>query len=417
MATKYYIGKAGIVAGRVSVTVNSNTATEVVGIAVGTRTETYTIPSGLTVAEVAANLYAQLIASTALEFRELTFTYAPGGAVLVVTHSDPQVDFAVTAAGTGGAVTVTVDRATTGPGDLNNAANWNGATLPVDGDSLVFDLPNTPITINLGAFSSLTFPLIRVTNRHNRGIGLPRYRRNAGGVGGYLEYRTRFFRVAGCARFVIDDEAGVADSPGPQVVVLRADGGSCTAVVHSANEQLNDDEPPVVLGLLGSNNVVNLTRGVIQIPEDAIAGVAAVVATVNVGRDGDDGSVPQCHVTGTVTTINNFAGWTSSSTATTVNMGKRAQLHEQTVGNLTATVRGGKLVYRTAGTLTVTADGPGVVVDCERSTETKTIHNSSTFRNGAALYDRNGTTAGSTASFDGPSAASSKVKDNVAIAL
>lgn len=417
MATKYYIGKAGIVAGRVTVTVNSNTATEIVGIAVGTRTETYTIPTGLTVAQVAANLHAQLIASPALEFRELTFAYAPAGATIVVTHLDPQVDFTVTAAGTGGAVTVTVDRATTGPGDLNNAANWNGSTLPADGDSLIFDLPDTPITINLSAFSSLTFPLIRITNRHNRGIGLPRYRRSSGGVGGYLEYRTRFFRVAACTRFVIDDEAGAVDSPGPQVAAFRADGGSCTAVVHCSNRQPNDDEPPVVLGLLGSGNAVNLTRGAVQIPNDALAGVAAVVATVNVGRDGDAGEAPHCHVTGTVTTINNHAGVTSASTATTVNMGKRAQSHEQTGGNLTATVRGGTLIYRTAGTLTVTADGPGVIVDCERSTEAKTIHNSSTFRNGAALLDRNGTTAGSTASFDGPSAAASKVKDNVAIAL
>ena len=86
-------------------------------------------------------------------------------------------------------------------------------------------------------------------------------------------------------------------------------------------------------------------------------------------------------------------------------------------GNLTATMKNGELVDRPAGTLTVTADGPGCVVNCERSTEAKTLHSSSTFRNGAALLDLFGTTASSTVSFDGPSAAKSRLRDSVAVTL
>lgn len=47
-------------------------------------------------------------------------------------------------------------------GDLSNAANWDGATLPVDGDSIVIDNSDASITLGLSEFAGLTFTNLNI---------------------------------------------------------------------------------------------------------------------------------------------------------------------------------------------------------------------------------------------------------------
>jgi len=403
---KLYYARAGVRKRIQTLTINSATATNIAGAAIGPRTELYTIGTGMTTALVAAALAAQLQASLAPEFQELS--YSPSSNVITITSIDTGVDFVVTAAGTGGVVSAATVQTATGGMDWANVDNWGGA-LPVNGDSIVVDIPDTPITMNLDALAGVDIATMTVRNRSNRGAGLTNFRRTNGAI--YIEYRGRYVQLKTLTRLVVE-----GDGPGPDVLhVQLMTGGNTTCDISSNNSSDNDEVAPIQLLLKSTGNKLNLNKGYASIPKDEILGLLGVCATVNVGREGDNEEAPFANVDGTVSAVNNYSGQTRASSNITLFMGRDSVDHLQTAGNLTVSGSAGNVDYRPAGTITF-----NITENCtlylNRSTATKTLGSLCSGLNGGAVIDPNGTMAGSF-TLDQKSLQRSRLKDGTGVTV
>jgi hypothetical protein len=159
---------------------------DVANVTINGKTVTFTATAN-TIANVVAGLLAALQASTIVEFLEITWA-SPGAGTITGTGKVAGKPFTVTASETtagNGTCTTATTTAATGPNHVNDANNWSGAAVPVNGDEVNVDLSKGSMLYGLDQ-SAVTLAVCRIfrSSQTSNRAGLPLIN-----TGGYTEYR------------------------------------------------------------------------------------------------------------------------------------------------------------------------------------------------------------------------------------
>jgi len=154
------------------------------------------VGTGGTATTTATALLALLQASTVPpEFAEITWT--SNGATITATSAVAGRPFTISATVSGGTGSWVHTSVTTssGPNDVNVAANWTTAATPANGDDLVVDA-GSDLLYNLGALSAIALTSLTVAQKFTGKIGLPPINSTNSAPGqSYFEYRATYFAI------------------------------------------------------------------------------------------------------------------------------------------------------------------------------------------------------------------------------
>lgn len=259
MATCEWIGNALAVA-QVHTWTFAGTweATDVINITINGKT--ISVVAGDTVAAtVATTVYTALAASTIPEFREITWT-DDAAAVLTgtgVTAGQPFVcTFTTTETGGGAAdaqtingaasSTGTVTTAASGPNDVANTANWSGAALPINGDTVIIRR-GVSLLYGLTALASVTPAVLKIFSEfwsNGSRIGLAEI--HGSGTSAYVEYRSRFFELLGAT--AADLGLGT-NTKGNSLLNIDFKTGTVALTVHRTPTSVDDARPALCLAI------------------------------------------------------------------------------------------------------------------------------------------------------------------------
>ncbi len=195
------------------------------------------------------------------EFTEVTATFSSN--VVTVTANTAGKPFTLTVTeSTTGDETATEATATTatGPNFWDNADNWSGDTVPVHGDTVVFDTGDVDCLYNLSA--AIQPAVLIITQGYTGKIGLAEV--NADDTSNkYPEYRTKYL--------TFDNDAGtstttctVGDGDGEGSGRIRIDAGAGTQWTINVNNsgQRELSEVPAILWIgSDTDNTLNVNRG------------------------------------------------------------------------------------------------------------------------------------------------------------
>lgn len=396
MATRSWRGDAPAVAMVVTVQITGYDAATTYKITINGKVVS-TVGTGGTASTTASALQALLAASTIAEFAEVAWTVNTD--TITGTANTPGVPFTATSSVSGGAGTigaVTTATANSGPNDVSLAANWSGATLPVDTDTVNID-GDIAMLYNLDALSGVTPAVLNIPASRTGLIGLPAYNE----TGGYLEYRARRLVFDGAT--VYNHGAGEGRGTGRCLIDLSSAVAS-TVNVTSTGAPIDDGQ--AALSIVGSHasNVLNMTGGSVSLAADlgttAQYPVIRVIqaengtATLFCGSGCTLGAITQSG--GTVVSYANVTTWTKYG-------GESFLYGAATLGTITQDGDATHYWY-SSGTMTSgTFRNPGSVLDCTRDLRGRTATNL-TVIGGAALKDRNKTiTFTNPYATDGPS--------------
>lgn len=330
------------------------------------------------------------------EFSEITWSRS--GDYLIGTADEAGVPFTCTVSSTesggGAADAQTIDGAAssagtdttacTGPNYANVAGNWSGATLPVDGDTVIFADSSVDCLYGLDN-NGVTPAEVLFDSSFTGNVGLPVYNEN-----GYYEYRERYLKYcnSGDATTTLVT-VGQGDGGGSERIKLNAGTGRCTVtVLNTGNPSIDGEMAFEFLGTHASNEV-NVNKGSVGLAN--AAGSAATIPTLRVGyvKSIDSDASVLCGSGATLTTVTQTGGEVetrSNITTLTLNGGS----HIRNAGTTTtATVNGGELLYNTTGTLSTLVIANGGKANFSGDLRTKTV-TSLTVNSGATLIEPHG---------------------------
>ena len=283
MATKYYTGAASPLAYKCTLTVGGTwAAADTITVTINGKNLVLTLGSAgiSTTADVADKLHRAVNATSHTNATENDETRNIGGQQIpelsglpatvsgsVVTLTGIMgVPYAVpeavsSSAGTGAPATV---QTATGPNHWDNTANWSSGSVPVDGDTVVFDhrAQNASCAFGLPqADADLNLAELHITESYQSQIGLPTT--NAMATRYYPEYRDRYLHLYGESSESTIITIGGKDSGGngPMMInINHDDNGSASAnvkaVIHRTGTKLEGERAAVNLEL-GASSVGN----------------------------------------------------------------------------------------------------------------------------------------------------------------
>lgn len=325
-----------------------------------------------TIATTLANAWNALTAANGYpEFAEITASTNSDNLILTMdTAGRPFTVTATTTEAGGGAadaqtLTPTTTTAATGPNHWDNAANWSGATLPVDGDNVYID--NSSVDILYGLAQSAIEPaLLRITQRYTGKIGLPTLSPASASTTStaYTEYRDQFL-VIGPA--ILDVGTGGTGNGSPR---LKIDCGTDQTVlnVYGTGTSVEPSLPTLQWKGTHASNVANIHGGSVGIA--ATPGEAATVATLR-----QTGGTCVVGAGATLTTISKAGGTlTTESNVTTYTSEDGITSH--LAGTVTTlTVSGGTVNYDSTGTITTLTINNDGNANFDRKNQARTVTN------------------------------------------
>lgn len=267
MAVKKWRGGAAAVGQVTRITFSAYTSGQTYTVTINGKSISFVATAG-TIANVVDGLIAAWQATTEPEFSEATASSSSGLLLTAITLGYP---FIVTASATGG-ITATVASVTaaTGPNFFNNAQNWEGGSLPVAGDELVFEQSNVDVLhelVNTANFAKLVFD-----STFTGAVGLP-----ATNARGYREYRSRFLKLGdGSSAYAVTIGLG----SGRQATRLLLDVfGTDAAIQVYGSGNFGGDELPVVIKNAGNLSTLDQFAGSVKLDADSSATFAAIRVT------------------------------------------------------------------------------------------------------------------------------------------
>lgn len=346
-------------------------------ITINGKSVSYAADSGTTAQEIVEGLQAALAASEIPEFAEITWT--EDDAVLYGTGPDTGKPFTATASGTGSAdLTRAAVTVASGPNRVV-AANFDGAALPANGDTLVVQDSASSLLYSLDALSAVTLAALNIlADFSNSGqIGLPQ---NNVDADSYYEYRPRYLAV-GATLCTIGDGLG----QGSGRIALNFGSVQTLAQVIKTGNPADQDYGAVQLLGTNASNELRVFGGSV----DIAMGPAEVSTFATITASG---GVVRCGAGCTLTTIeaNGNAVIEVRSAATTITTqgnGIVRKIGSGVVG--TINVDGGNVEYSAAGTITTLVVRAGKTFDASKLTTAVTITNSTAYA-GARILDPNG---------------------------
>lgn len=356
-------------------------ADDVFTIAVGAKAVSVTAGS-TTLATVATNIVAALDALDGDDYPEFAeFTAEADGADVVLTAATAGKPFtpvaSTTEAGGGAADAQTFvavqTTAATGPEFWDDAANWSGTAVPVNGDDVVIEHTDGSIRYGLDQ-SAVTLASLTIRQSFTGDIGLPEV--NANGTE-YHEYRATHLAVGATT-------ATVGEGEGQGSGRIKLDFGSVQTALTVYNTGSPAETTLESLQWKGTHasNVVSCYGGSV-----AVAGYGGETATVLTLRVGGDAQV-RCGPGVTLgTATNDGASLDVYSNTTTLNHldGTTGVHGSATVGTLT--IDAGTVVYLSSGTITTLSVGSDATIDFEQDVRARTVTNLIQLYQGASLLD------------------------------
>ena len=343
MATRKWLG--GVTArAQVSTIVVGGTVAinDTIVITIGYSSITVTATSTST-STTASQVQAALSASTAPpEFREVTWTV--NSSTVTGTAKTAGVPFVVsTTPSASVTANVTDTVSATGPNFANVAANWNAATLPTTGDTIVAEDDAPSILYGLTSNTDV-FAKVSIESGFRNQIGLPEWN-----TGGYREYRQRYWSINTSA---MEIGAGLGDRSPLLKFDLKATGTAL--VVYATGFQSSQDEAPVQIIGGSSATAVVLAGSVAFAPRaDETAGFTSIKTGA--------GSNVQCGLGCTHTTIQSEGTTEHANTVTNLNV--RGGVCTSFGQAVNIDIDYGVVAYRSASTITAATIGPGTL-DC-----------------------------------------------------
>lgn len=289
MATRRFLGQADKVAqvstgsiDSVDATPSNNTFTVTIGgvsVSVAGDTDVNT---------TATNLRAALNASTHPYFAAATWSGTGGN--IVGTADVAGVPFvpALTksGAGTGTVTDFAATTASAGPNDWSTAANWSGAAVPVNGDTVIIENTSTPILWGLDQ-SAVTLAELRILQSYTGMIGLNplHFLTNVSGINETVttlkaEYRETYLKV-GATLLNIGQFVGGGSAPaGASRLKINVGSVQTAATVHNTATASADSgmQPCRIIGTHASNTLT-VYAGIVGVAT-ADGSEVATIATI-----------------------------------------------------------------------------------------------------------------------------------------
>lgn len=387
MATRIWIGGAGEVAQVTSWTFAGTwEATDIVNITIGTHTVSV-VTGSTTIATLLTTIVTALNASTIPEFAEITW----GGTspALTATADTAGVPFTVTISttetGGGAADSQTIDGSTSstgtdttacsGPNFANVAANWSGATAPVDSDDIVF--ADSEVDVLYGMANSAVSPAsITIDQSYTGNIGLPTYNETASNGASYYEYRNRYLQygtsgdAVNCAVTI-----GRGEGSGSPRVLLDTGSGQATIVVMNSGTAETNAKGAILWKGTHASNTVTINKG--SLAAATYPGETATIATLKVGYQTNvqgDASVV-CSSGVTLTTVSQSGGTLQTESNVTTGSVTDGDWRFLAGTLTTLNLDGGAVRYRSTGTLTTANVGSNGNLDFRQDMRARTVTN------------------------------------------
>lgn len=355
-----------------------------------------------TAAAIAANVQAALAASAIPEFLEYTYTYPGTLGVVTATGNQAgvpgQFSRTVTAA-VGVTVTLADTVASTGPNQVQDAANWslgkpdNTHELHVTGGpDMLYGLKG------FAAWCTSQPTILRIFGAFGQGsCGLPPFRQAVGG-GTYFEFRPRFFE-SGCATQIV----GEGDGGGPGLANLQVPNSGTLRVIGTngvVNITSKTGETPTLVNIFG---------GAVTYGYDTRGDIGCTITTVDV-TGGTFSAAPNNTITNSI-----VRGGVMESFSANTNVTQTGGDYIQSGGSLGTLIQNhaGRafLNHKQATTMVIQSTGVAETdapsVDCSANDLPRVVSNTSFFKGGAFINDPHASCTFTTTVFDAESLAAS----------
>ena len=312
------------------------------------------------------------------EFTEFDVATVLGSVVTVAASTAGKpIGLSVTKVSTSGTAVAANATPATGRNFFDNVDNWSGNTVPVDGDTIVFDRGNVDCLYNIDQ-NALTPASLIITAGYTGNIGLnPTNTDNTSKP--YNEYRARALKMcaSGDATNTTVD-IGQGEGSGSRRLILDFNTGQVTGNVYRTGQPIDSATPPLQIKGSHVSTVWQVLRGVVGFA--FLQGEACVLATLRMGfisnqnsdanvRCGSGCTLGVIEKSGGILEVNSAIGTSLKNTAgdTTING----------TGAVTGlSIYGGNVYYSTTGTLggAPVVAGPGAL-DFTRDMRAKTVTN------------------------------------------
>lgn len=334
---------------------------------------TYTASGAATVLEITAGLTAAWNASTEPEHAEYTATDDTTHVTLTaVTAGAPAT---ITGAATGaGALVLANTEVGSGPTSWDVAENWSGGAVPVNGDDVYVDTPNTPDILYGLDQTGVALATLTVGSAYTGRIGLP-VRNEAG----YTEDRDTYLTIAPT---VLSVGAGTGDTTGAGPGRVKIDSGATqfTATVHGTGPPADAGVEALLLKGTNVANQLSVLGGSVGVA--VLAGETSALASLRVAggrvRTGPGTPVSSVFTSGGQTEVNGNIGTAANMTG--------GELTHRGAGTATAVqVDGGTFRYESTGAYGTIDVSDGGTVDATgdpraKQVQTLTLHARAVYR-------------------------------------
>jgi len=348
-------------------------------ITINGKSVSYTADSSASVQEICEGLQALLAASEIPEFAAITWT--ENDTVITGTGPEDGSPFTATSAATGGGALVqSTTTAANGPNRVV-AANFVGAALPANGDTLVIQDSSSSLSYSLAALSAVTLDLLNILADFGDGgqVGLPYFNRSNSG-GAYYEYRGTYLQVGAT-------EVKIGDGKGQGSGLIKLNLGSVQTSIQVFKTGQPSDQDYGAVQLIGTHasNVLRVFDGSVDVAMGPSEVATFLTITVSGGTVRLGGG---CTLT-TVEADGNAVVEVRSAATTlrTQGSGVIRKIGSGAVG--TVDIGGGQVEYSAAGTITTLTVRAGKTFDASKLTVAVTITDSTAYA-GARILDPNG---------------------------
>lgn len=399
MATRTWQGDGVAIAQTGTATVaNIWAADDTIIFTVNGKAFTLTIGTLVTVTQVAATIVeaingtaftdttaaVNVAASTIPEFAEFTASSAVG--VVTITSDTAGKPFnqptcAETTVGTGSIGNFAEGVANSGPNDFDTPVNWSGDTVPVGGDTIVFDAGSVSLLYGLDQNALGSAVTVLIYQRYTGNIGLPL--ENIDGTA-YSEYRERYLIIPATTLTI-----GQGSGNGSQRLNIDCDGENAVVNIENSGSEVIVGVPPILIKNTGATSSINITRG--QVGVCFYTGETATFKFTKFGFKnsvlGDVNAVfgSGCTLAGTGFTLDQIGGTVEIDSATTLVDINGGELTIKSGAHASIDVGNGKAIYKSTGTLTAATVGSSGVLDLSRDMQGRTITNITLYKNSSFL--------------------------------
>ena len=405
MATRRWLGRAVAIAEVYTITIADTWATDdTATLTINGKQLTLTVGTDTTTDEVATAIKEMVNGDSQTgtgdhsfsqtgnnigEFARVTATVS--GSVVTLTGDDAGVPFTLTASestvGTGTATAANPIDAT-GPNHFDNADNWSGDTVPIDGDDIVFDSGDSDC--RYGIDTSIQPASLVITQGYTGRIGLAKTNEDEPTLP-YDEYRDEYLKLAndaGTPNTAIEIGSGSGNGSG-RIKIDLDDAGNCTINVFNTGQREETEVPAILLKGTDADTVLNLNRGDVGVA--FFDGESGHLATVRVGyidnQAGDSQLIVGSGVDLTDAALS-ISGGTVQIDATTSSGTIDMYEGELTIlsgPHADIDIDGGTCFYRSTGTATTIRVGGGGVLNFTRDINSRTVTNCELYSGGIVL--------------------------------